>query len=255
MRKTKFFISLILTMSVLIVQVGGVFAAPALQGFPPITGTVQSITIETDPSTGITTVIVDVKNSNQVLQTIRVSQKTAEKLGLVMLDGDGKPVINDLALGQSTEIKQTMVIPDQEDERHPVGNALEAFFSDIEGLDYKLIMDKHNEGLGFGVIAQALWLTRQTEGNSADFLKLVHAKQTGDYSEFNGYLLEDGTSPMNWGQLRKAILQTNKKDSSDIAVSNQNNNANGNNKDKDKDKDKDKSDSGNGNGKEKDKDK
>jgi hypothetical protein len=250
LNKKKFFISLVLAISILIVQVGGVFAAPALQSFPPITGTVQSITLETDPNTGITTVLVEMVSEHQTgqtMQTVRVSQKTAEQLGLVVLDGDGKPMINNFALGQFIEIKPTMVMPNQEEGRHPVGNALETFFTDIEGLDYHLIMNQHREGLGFGVIAQALWLTRQIKGNADDFLKLLLAKQTGDYSEFEEYLLEDGTAPKNWGQLRKAILQNNLNDNSDVEISGQDNNSIRNKKDKNKDKEKNNNGNGNGN--------
>ena len=250
MNPKKFLLSLVLAINILIVQVGGVFAAPALQAFPPITGTIQSITLETDPNTGITTVVVDVVSENQATQTtqtVRISQNTAEKLGLVVLDDDGKPMINDFALGQLVEIKLNMVLSEQEEVRHPVGNALEAFFSDIEGLDYNLIMDKHREGVGFGVLAQALWLTRQIGGNADDFLKLLLAKQTGDYSEFGAYVLEDGSLPTNWGQLRKAIIQANKKNNPNIVISSQNN-GNGNNRDKNNDKDKEKHNNGNGNG-------
>jgi hypothetical protein len=250
MNKKNFFISLVLVISILITQVGTVFAAPALQAFSPITGTVQSITLETHPNTGITTAVVEVVSENQAgqtLQTVRISQKTAEQLGVVVLDGDAKPVINDFALGKLIEIDPTTIIPEQEETQHPAGSALATFFSNVEGLDYDTIMAAHAEGFGFGVIAQALWLTRQMEGNADDFLKLLLAKQTGDYSEFDEYLIENGTSPTNWGQLRKAILQ-NKKNNSAIVISNQNNNGNGNHKDKNKDKDKDKSNNGNGNG-------
>ena len=247
MHRMKFFISIILTIIILMVQAGGVFAAPALQASTPITGTVQSITLEADPTTGVTTVIVNLIDANQISKTVRVSQETAIALGLVTLDGDGNPVINELALGESIEIDPTTVIPDQEVSRHPVASALATFFSDIEGIDYDTIMSAHENGVGFGVIAQALWLTTKLEGNSDIFNAILHAKTTGDYSAF---ILEDGTAPQNWGQLRKAILSSDKKNSLGIVMSNHDNNgnhANGNGNNKDKDKNKDKNNNGNGN--------
>ena len=261
MNKMKFVISLILAVSILMAQVAGAFAAPVSQDSPSIKGAVQSITLETDSNTAVTTIIVTVVDSNQILQTARVSERIAKELGLVMFDGDGKLVINDSALGQPIDINPTVVIPAQEADRHPVGNALATFFSDIAGLDYNAIMTAHNEGIGFGVIAQALWLTVRLEGNAQVFQALLRAKKTGDYTAFT---LDDGATPKNWGQLRKAVLDGKKIDNLGSVMSN---NDNGNNtdsnkdknkdkeKDKDKDKNKDNGGNGNGNNDEKNKDK
>ena len=67
---------------------------------------------------------------------------------------------------KSVEIDPTTVIPDQQENQHPVGNALATFFSDIEGIDYDTIMAAHENGVGFGVIAQALWLTSELGGDA-----------------------------------------------------------------------------------------
>lgn len=247
MSKTNFLISLVLAVSVLVGQVGGVYAAPALQDSAPISGIVQSITLETDPNTGITTVMVEVTGTGQVTpQEVRLSQTTAEKLGLVIPDGDGNPVINKSTLGQPIEITRAMVIPAQEVDRHPIGNALETFFSDIKGIDYSIIMDAHEAGVGFGVIAQALWLTRQVHGDAKTFSALLSAKQNNDYTNLPFVILdENGTpvTPENWGQLRKIIANGNK--ISKVA-SNQNT-VNDQNKAKGKDKSKDKNKGNNGN--------
>jgi len=246
MHRMKFFISIVLTIIILMVQVGGVFAAPALQASTPITGTVQSITLEADSTTGVTTVIVKLMDSNQISKPLRVSQETAIALGLVTLDGDGNPVINKLALGEPIEIDPTNVIPDQEVSRHPVASALATFFSDIEGIDYDTIMSAHENGVGFGVIAQALWLTSELGGDSQLFQDLLYAKEHKDYSAFSDFT-EDGTTPKSWGQLRKVLLS---KKSLGIVISNHENNgnhANGNGNNKDKDKNKDKNNNGNGN--------
>lgn len=242
MNKTKIFIGLVLALSVLVGQVGSVLAAPAPQESD--TGTVKSITLETDPNTGITTVTVEIKGADQTKQTFRISQETAITVGLVALDGDGNLVINKSALGKQIEIDPATVLPDQQEDRHPVGDALATFFFDSLGVEndklYETIMDAHNEGTGFGVIAQALWLTKELEGNSEVFTKLLIARETDDYSEFTF----DGVAPKNWGQLRKAIMDGKKIDKPDNAAANQNNK----NKDKNKNKGKDKGNSENGKG-------
>jgi hypothetical protein len=251
MSRMKLLLSIFLTIILSLTQVGGVFAAPASAEAAPISGTVQRITLESDPTTGVITVIVDVTDSNEVVQTVRVNQETALALGVVVLDGDGNPVINNAALGETVEIDPTAAIPDQQEPQHPVGNALATFFSDIEGVDYETIMSAHESGVGFGVIAQALWLTSELEGNSQLFQDLLYAKQQNDYSAFSDFT-EDGSTPKNWGQLRKALL--NKK-SLGVVMSDHDNNGNGNpgngngtNQNKDKNKDKDKDNNGHGNG-------
>ena len=246
MSRIKLLLGIVLTILISMAQVGGVFAAPASQEATPISGTVQSITLESDPTTGVVTVIVDVMDSNEVLQTVRVSQETAIELGLVLLDGDGNPVINELALSETVDIDPTTVIPDHQEPQHPVGSVLATFFSDIEGMDYDTIMSAHEDGVGFGVIAQALWVTSELGGDSQLFQDLLYAKQHNDYSAFSDFT-EDGTTPKSWGQLRKELLS---KKNLGIVMSNHDNNgnhANENGNNKNKDKNKDKNNNGNGN--------
>ena len=232
-------------------QVGGAFAAPASQEAIPIRGSVQSLTLEIDPTTGVATVIVHLKDSNQTAQTVRVSQETATALGLVLLDADGNPVLNEAALGVVVEIDPTMVIPQQEKKENPIGNALATFFSEIDGIDYDTIMSAHENGAGFGVIAQALWLTSELGGDSQVFQDLLYAKQHNDYSAFSDFT-EDGTTPKNWGQLRNALLS---KKNLGLVMSDHGNhgnsgNANGNsqNPNKDQNQNKEKSNDSHGNG-------
>ena len=223
--RTKFFLSLILALSLLLIQVGGVFAAPGLQSQPPVSGMIQSITLETNTATGVTLVGIVLIDANQLSQTVRVSLETAIAQGFVLLNGDGKPGINNAALGKPVEIDEADVIPAREETPHPVGNALATFFADIDGIDYETIMAAHEQGAGFGVIAQGLWLTTKLEGDAELFEALINAKQTGDFSVF---ILEDGSSPKNWGQLRIAILDNDQKNSVGVIMSNQDNNSNGN---------------------------
>ena len=222
--KTKFSLSLVLALILFVTQVGRVFAAPALEDATPISGVVQSITLDADTITGVTIVSVDVVDNDQAVQNIRVSLESAIALGLVVLNEDGKPDINNLALGRPVEVEASIVIPSETKSQHPIGSALATFFSDIEGLDYETIMAAHEQGVGFGVIAQMLWLTTRLEGNAEIFEELIHAKQTGDFSAF---ILEDGSTPQNWGQLKKAILEKGKKNNLGVVISNSHQNGNG----------------------------
>lgn len=245
MHTVKFIINLILIAIILFVQVGGVFAASSIQTSTPISGTIQSITLETDATTGITIVIIDIIDNDQITQRVRISQETAIVLGIVILNSDGKPGINNVALGKPIEIASADMIPAREESQHPVGSALATFFSDIAGIDYASIMEAHDQGMGFGTIAQTLWLTRKLEGNAEVFETLLKAKQSGDYSAF---VLGDGSIPENWGQLKKAILANNGNNGVGVIMSDANENGGGNDKDKDKNQNGNGNGSGNGNG-------
>ena len=247
MSRMKPLLGIILTIILSMAQVGGALAAPAIQETSPISGTVQSITVETDPNTGVITVIVELGDSNQLVQTVRISQETAVALRLIDINADGNPVPIKRPLGKTIEIDPTTVIPDQGENQHPVGSALATFFSDIEGIDYETIMSAHENGVGFGVIAQALWLTGELGGDAQLFQDLLYAKQHNDYSAFSDFT-EDGTTPKSWGQLRKALLSQK---GLGVVMSNHDNNGNqgtGNGSNKDKDKNKDKNNNGHGNG-------
>lgn len=245
MHIAKFFINFILIAIILFVQVGGVFAASATASSTPVIGTIQSITLETDATTGVTIVILDLIDNDQSAQRVRISQETAIALGIIVLNSDGKPGINNLALGKPIEIPSANMIPAKEEGQHPVGSALATFFSDIAGMDYATIMEAHAQGMGFGTIAQTLWLTKKLEGNAEVFETLLKAKQTGDYS---GFILADGSTPQNWGQLKKAILAKNGNNGVGVIMSDSNENGSGNEKEKEKNGNGNGSSNGNGNG-------
>jgi hypothetical protein len=127
-KQMKFLISLMLAFSIVIVQTGGVFAASPSHTASSLTGAVQSITLDTDSVTGVTIVLVTIMDSNQAFQTVRVSEKTAKDLGLVIFDSDGKPLINESALGTSIEVRSEMILPDPGEEQLSVGNTIAALF-------------------------------------------------------------------------------------------------------------------------------
>ena len=263
MLNTKLLASLLIVFAVLFGQVGHVAAAPQAQETTPITGTVQSITTETDAN-GVTTVLVTLLDDQAATQTVRLSVEAAVTLGLVTLDPTTQePVVVETQVGQPVEIDPTTVIPEETSEEsvHPIAWLLAEFF----GEDPVVVDGYHEDGFGFGVIAQALWISRNltgTEdvpGDASLAEDILEAKQNKDFEAFfeaHPEYVIDGDIPSNWGQFKKAL--SDKKNNLGVIVSGQEDPAgttdpltgqdhgNGNGKDKDKDK---------GNGKDKDKNK
>jgi hypothetical protein len=220
MTRGKIFISMLLAVTLLAVQVIAVGAAPASQETTPITGTVESIVLETDTNTGTTTVLVTLTDEMDVTQTVRLSLDDAAALGLVVDDGTGNQTPNDSVIGTTVDIDPTLVIPEEtagtmEEPQHPVGSALSNFFFELLGVNYETVMDYHDNGAGFGVIAQALWMTNALGGDSDTFAAIMEAKQTKNYE---GITLPDGSTPQNWGQFRKAVMKDREKSKENLGA-------------------------------------
>lgn len=252
MRPTKIIFTLLLGTALLLTQAGSVFAAPNLQE-GPITGTVTALECGADGQ-GNTTVVVKLEDALGNPQTVTITLASAQTLGLISLDEAGLPDCSPEAFlaileaappdGLAVEISPEDIVPVEEETKHPVGYALSLFFGDI--VDYDTIMQTHEDGTGFGVIAQALWMTVKMEGDSDFFMEVLTARETGDYSAFT---LKDGSIPQNWGQFKKAVLDGDKKNNLGSVMSDKDDDGdktnNGNGPDKDKDN--------NGNNKDKDK--
>jgi len=252
MSKLKILVGMLLIATVLFAQTGTALAAPQAQDTTMITGTVQSITLETD-DLGATTVVVVVLDDMGMEQTLRLGVDTAAELGLVTLDPtSSEPVVNAAMIGMPIEIDSTTVIPDEEpvDESYsPISVILGTFF----GEDPAVIDAYHEDGYGFGVIAQAFWMSHNYGGDASLAGVILEAKTTGDYSAIT---LEDGSTPTNWGQFKKALSE--KKNNLGSIVSGHANNdettvdgqslpGNGNaNPNANKDKNKDKTNNGKG---------
>jgi hypothetical protein len=204
MLNTKLFASILIVLAVLFGQVGHVAAAPQVQDTTPITGTVQSITTETDAN-GVTTVLITLLDDQGATQTLRLSVETAVTLGLVTLDPTTQePVVDETQVGQTVEIDPTTVIPEEEEAIHLIAAILASFF----GEDPSVVNGYHEDGFGFGVIAQAMWIAEGLNGDASTAGLILEAKETGDYSAF---VLPDGSTPTNWGQFKKAALGKDKK--------------------------------------------
>lgn len=252
MYKTKLLASILVAIAVLFAQVGTVAAAPTAQETTPITGTIQSITTETDTN-GVTTVLVTLLDDQGTTQVVRLNLDTAVELGLVTLDPvTSQPVVDETQVGQTVEIDPTTVIPDEpaEETLHPIAVLLAAFF----GEDGSVVNGYHEDGFGFGVIAQALWMSRNINDDASLAGDILQAKRDGDYSAF--FPEDTENVPTNWGQFKKAVAE--KKNNLGVIVSGQADpedttnpsveveQEHGNGKDKDK---------GNGKGKDKNKNK
>ena len=203
----KFPIAILLSFTLLVMTVAPVFAQETT---PPLTGTVQSITLETDSTTRETSVVVAFVDDLGEAQTVRVSLETAIAMNLVAPDPTVVTyVVVDAAVGTTVSFESTEILEETTDEEleneslHPVASALSDFFSNLLGVDYDTIMTNNEEGVGFGVIAQALWMTKTLEGDTDMFQAILDAKTSGDYS---AVILPDGSTPTNWGQFRKAVF-------------------------------------------------
>jgi len=216
MKRTKIVISILLATIFLATQFVAVGAAPATQDTTPITGTIESIVLETDTETDTTTVLVTLVDEFGETQTVRLSVEDAIALGLVTDDGSG-PIVDESQVGADIEIDPALVIPDETpvEEQHPVGSALSNFFTELLGVDYDMIREYHDDGVGFGVIAQALWMTNALEGDSEIFAAILEAKQTKDFSDIE---LPDGSTPTNWGQFRKAVMSDREKSKENLGA-------------------------------------
>lgn len=228
MKKAKIIIIALVVTLLVVTQFAMVSAAPSLDEAESVSGSIYSVTVITDEGVSVVEVVLTDPQTGEH-QTVQVSKETAYGLGLLDYDGDGNLVPVDSELWPaSLSVPLDDILPGEEEANHPVGNALATFFVDVPGVDYDVIMAMHDEGYGFGVIAQALWLTQKMEGDAEVLAAILEAKKTGDYSAFT---LENGTVPTSWGQLRKAIMAGDKKNNLGVVMSG---------KDKDKDKDKDK---------------
>jgi hypothetical protein len=218
MTRAKILMSTLLALIFLAVQVVAVGAAPATQETTPIAGTVESITLETDAET-TTTVVVTL--TDELGGTLKRSDSVSKmQLPWDLLIDDGT-IHRRMQLVTPVEIDPALVIPEatedtEEEAQHPVGSALANFFSDLLGVDYETVMEYHAEGVGFGVIAQALWMTNALEGDSDTFAAILEAKQNERLLEKSHCRTE--ARPQNWGQFRKAVMHDRDKSKENLGA-------------------------------------
>ncbi|OGO21890.1 MAG: hypothetical protein A2Y54_07390 [Chloroflexi bacterium RBG_16_51_16] len=224
--KNRLTISISLTLALIFAQVGVVLAAPsALEG--DISGNVTDVQVDdtTDPDT----VLVTVDDGLGGIQTVRILATDAVTLGLVTIDEFGVATPVDPLPTDPKTISGTQIIPDagagEEEVTHPVALALASFF----GIAPEEIMMVHEQGvcegttsdetgtegalptgegecdshsIGFGLIAQSLWMANDLEGEFA-WQDILLAKQEKDFTPLGAP--EDVT---NWGQFKKYVKES-----------------------------------------------
>lgn len=231
MFKFKTVTGIALVLAVLFAQVGTVFAAPAAQD-ATLSGTIVSVEPSTPDANGDPTYLITVEDEFGETQTVRVSYDTAVELGLFVLDPNtnepavdpntGEPVLDTDNVGAEIDIDPTTVLPDEETEAedvHPLATLLAGFFFPDDEENMAIVIDSYHSGdneaeqvFGFGVIAQALWMARDDEGNTDVELAgdILIAKQSKDFEAFfedhPEYAEEFGENmPSNWGQFKKVL--------------------------------------------------
>jgi len=212
MKNLKFITTLVLAFAFLFAQVGNVAAAPLAQDPAPIT--VVSITPEADAD-GVITVLVELEGG----QTVRISEATAISLGLLQVD----PVTNEPILDPVTGLPLAVVLDPNnplsvtiptgdiiaDEPVHPISAILAAFFFPDDEENMASVIDSYHNGdneegvFGFGVIAQALWMSKND--GEISFEDILQAKKdgSGTFTLSNG----DVITYTSWGQLRKALLE------------------------------------------------
>lgn len=229
MFKTKSLGAILLVVAVLFAQVGTVFAAPPLQTGTSIIGTIQDV--QTETTNGVTTVVVTVLDPvTNTTQTVRLSVETAAGLGLLQMDPvtnqpvldptTNEPLVDQTKFGQSVTIDPTTVLPDAQQPIEPV-NPISTILATFFKIDAGTVQEYHDDGYGFGLIAQALWMSKsltETETGDATLAKcILDARKNGTYNTCFDF--GDEPVPTNWGQFKKALLDNKEKHNLGVIVS------------------------------------
>ncbi len=185
-----------------------VYVAAESPVFDPINGTIQTITPLSDPDTGEIVVRVGLRTEDGVV-SLTYTLENAVALGLVTASGDTPPVVTvvETMLDQPLIVDPELVQQMGELVTQPVALLLGDFLSGTVGLDGAALMAFHDQGVGFGVLAQAGFMTIALDGDSTIFSSIMEAKKSGDYSAIT---LPDGATAKNWGQLRKQVFADEK---------------------------------------------
>ena len=233
MFNSKLLASILLVLAVMFAQVGNVAAAPQTQDgtTTTITGTIQDITTELDAN-GETVVVVKLLDDQDTTQIVTLSaQEAADNNLFDLTTGE--------LLAQKDDSVELVVDPNDvvaeeeptEPDVHPISALLASFFFDSDPEMASLIDSFHTgdndagQVFGFGVIAQALWMSKTLNYGTADAELaglILEAKKSGNYEEFSQYFDEGTVVPTNWGQFKKLLHE--KKQNLGVIVSGQEDN-------------------------------
>jgi hypothetical protein len=207
--------ALLIIIAILFAQAGNVAAAPQLQDgtTTTITGTIKSIETQLDENNEI--IVLVTVQTEEGTQTISLTAQEAADNLLFNLD------TQELLVAQGDEVKlvvdpNDVVLVEEvtEDDVHPIAWILAEFFDE----DASVVNEYHEDGFGFGVIAQAMWMSRNITGTEEETgdaslaWDILQAKQEKDFQTFfdehEEYFVDlEGDVPTNWGQFRKSLLE------------------------------------------------
>ena len=230
MSSTKLLASILLVLAVMFAQVGNVAAAPQTQDgtTTTITGTIQTITVDPDTNAVLVTVLLEDQVTTQTVSLDPLDPAYSD-----LFNPDTHELIAQVGDSVAWEVNSADVVPDEEPvepDVHPISWLLAQFFfggdPEVASLidsfhngDFQIIGDDGTEQtldqvFGFGVIAQALWMSRDSEGNADVELAgdILLAKESKDFQAFFDthpeYLEQVGDNmPTNWGQFKKALSE------------------------------------------------
>jgi molybdopterin-binding protein len=204
MAKTKLLTGVLLVLAVLFAQVGSAAAAPLTQdGTITLNGVVTNVGDPFTAENGDTMIPVTIETADGLV-TVNLSEATVTDLGLVK----GSEV-KDLPVNSGD-----VVPPDETtDEVHPIAQVLAEYFE----VEPSVVEGYHDDGFGFGVIAQAMWMSQEVGGDASLAGDILQAKLSGDYSAFIDP--ETGQEVTNWGQFKKLMLHKDNKHNLGVIVS------------------------------------
>lgn len=206
MLRLKMIAGLTLVAAILMVVSSTALAAPGAQAVTtsttpvaPIVGTIQTINLTT--TNGVTSVTVTLLGKTDGLTyTQTYTQDEAVQLGLVNLVNNVPEVNSAMISTDLTFTPATPTVTPTPTSANPVSSLIAAFF----GLDPALVDSFHQDGSGYGVIAQACWMSFQLKGDTSMCSTILQAKQNGDLSSIQ---LPNGETASNWGQFKKALSE------------------------------------------------
>jgi len=168
-------------------------------------GTILNIGLNTDPVTKITSGVVTLLDESGASQKITISLESAITLKLVTPNAEmvGKTIVipDPTMVATAIVIDPTLIIKSITLVKGTT--ALDTYFGTALGLTGDELAAYKTAGFGYGEIAQACWMAYNLGGDATLLNTILTAKQSGDFSTI---VLSDGSSPKNWGQLRKAVL-------------------------------------------------
>jgi hypothetical protein len=165
-------------------------------------GTLKSLVFVTDPGTKITTLAVVVTEVPAVVPPavatpvdVPVSLDLEQAVALKLIFPDATIVGTAIVIDPTLIIKSITLVKGTA--------ALDTYFGTALGLTGDELAAYKAAGFGYGEIAQACWMAYNLGGDATLLNTILTAKQSGDFSTI---VLPDGSSPKNWGQLRRAVL-------------------------------------------------